>query len=64
MRRDGIDILVDLSGHSAGNRLLLFARKPAPIQITAWGCATGTGLEGMDYLLTDETTIPPQEARH
>jgi predicted O-linked N-acetylglucosamine transferase (SPINDLY family) len=63
VRADGVDLLVDLSAHSAGNRLLLFARKPAPIQITAWGYANGTGLDAMDYLFSDETTIPPKAAR-
>lgn len=62
VRKDRIDILVDLSGHSAGNRLLVFARKPAPVQVTGWGHANGTGLEAMDYLVSDRMSIP-EEAR-
>ncbi|MGE0563855.1 MAG: tetratricopeptide repeat protein [Pseudolabrys sp.] len=60
---DRVDILVDLSGHSAGHRLEVFARKPAPIQVTAWGNATGSGIPAFDYLFSDPVAVPP-EARH
>ncbi|MBB4359320.1 putative O-linked N-acetylglucosamine transferase (SPINDLY family) [Bradyrhizobium sp. CIR18] len=55
---DKIDILIDVSGHTTGNRLPVFARKPAPIQVTGFGHATGTGLQTMDYVLADPIFIP------
>jgi len=63
IRNDGIDILVDLSGHSRDNRLLLFARKPAPLQVTAWGHALGTGLETIDYLFADPIYVTEEEEK-
>jgi protein O-GlcNAc transferase len=59
IREDKIDILVDLALHMVGSRLLLFARKPAPIQVTFAGYPGTTGVETIDYRLTDPYLDPP-----
>ncbi len=59
IKRDRIDVLVDLAGHTAGNRLLVFARKPAPIQVTyLLGHGYSSGLSAMDAFLADEQLAP------
>ena len=62
VRQDRIDVLVDLTGHiGGGTRLLLFARKPAPIQVTYIGYQNTTGMQAMDYRFTDAYADPVGE---
>lgn len=64
VRRDRVDILFDLSGHNERNRLLVFGRRPAPLQITWAGYMATTGVETMDYIIADRHEIPEGSERY
>jgi protein O-GlcNAc transferase len=61
---DGINILIDLSGHTAKNGLPIFAWKPAPIQVTWLGYFASTGVAEIDYIVGDSYVTPVEEANH
>lgn len=64
IREKKINILIDLSGHAAGNRIAIFKSKPAPIQITWLGYCNSTGVEGMDYIIVDRNLIKKDEKKN
>jgi protein O-GlcNAc transferase len=61
---DGVDILVDLVGHTKGSRMGICAYSPAPLQMRYLGFAGSTGADFFDYIITDKIVTPPHEARH
>ncbi len=62
VRASGVDVLVDLSGHTGGNRLDVFALKPAPVAVSWMGFGSTTGLAAIDYFLTDRHAVPEQDS--
>ncbi len=63
IRADGIDILVDIAGHTAHNRLRAMGMRPAPVQATGFGVTGTTGVDAVDYLIADRVEIPPGHER-
>jgi predicted O-linked N-acetylglucosamine transferase (SPINDLY family) len=64
IRDDTIDVLFDLAGHTARNRMLTFAHKPAPVQVTWIGYEGTSGMSTIDYLVADRYMVPEESARY
>ena len=64
VRKDSIDILFDLSGHTAKNRLSIFVNKAAPIQVTWCGYNASTGLKEIDYIIVDPYVVPLSDQKY
>lgn len=64
IREDGVDILIDLNGHTALNRPKIFALRPAPVQVTYLGFPGTTGADFIDYILADTVVAPPEHAKY
>jgi protein O-GlcNAc transferase len=64
VRADRLDVLIDLGGHTAGNRVLVLAARPSPVQATLFGYPNTTGLKAVDYRISDPLSDPPGATEH